>query len=232
VLGSAAGVIANSQVTLEELEAFSRRERLPSPPAISASLGSDAFAPSATIFELDHPSFVILGTIEARKNHLMLLQVWKRLVSQLGASAPRLLVIGQRGWESEQVFDLLDRSEVLNGFVTEIGRCDDETLADHLRRARALLFPSLVEGYGLPLVEALRSGLPVIASDLPVFREIAADVPDYLDPLDGPAWARAVVSYSEQQSAERRDQLQRLATYRAPTWQDHFAAVGEWLSTL
>jgi glycosyltransferase involved in cell wall biosynthesis len=182
--------------------------------------------------EPEQPTFVILGTIEARKNHLMLLHVWSRLVERLGSTAPRLLVIGQRGWECEQVFDLLDRSQSLKHVVTEIGRCDDETLAGHLAGARALLFPSLIEGYGLPLVEALRSGVPVIASNLPVFREIAGEVPDYLDPLDGPAWEKAILSYTERTSEARHAQLRRLAAYRAPTWADHFDAVDSWLASL
>jgi glycosyltransferase involved in cell wall biosynthesis len=231
VLDTAVGVIANSQATLEELAAFGRTEELRSPSAIAALLGSDALRPTASVNIGDRPTFVILGTIEARKNHLMLLHVWSRLVSRLGADAPRLLVIGQRGWESEQAFDLLDRSELLKETVTEIGRCDDELLARHLAGARALLFPSLVEGYGLPLVEALRAKVPVIASDLPVFREIAGDVPDYLDPLNGPAWERAIMAYA-QDDAARNEQLRRLEHYHPPTWEDHYAVVSPWLATL
>jgi glycosyltransferase involved in cell wall biosynthesis len=162
----------------------------------------------------------------------MLLQVWRRLVRRLGTNAPRLLVIGQRGWECEQVLDLLERSELLKGAVVEVARCDDETLAGHLLHARALLFPSLAEGYGLPLVEALRAGVPVIASDLPVFREIAGDVPDFLDPLDAPAWEQAILSYADETGPLRNRQLERLNGFRPPSWQDHFNAVDSWMNTL
>jgi glycosyltransferase involved in cell wall biosynthesis len=127
---------------------------------------------------------------------------------------------------------LLERSAILQGAVTEMSRCDDQTLAAHLATTRALLFPSLVEGYGLPVVEALRAGAPVIASDLPVFREIAGDVPDYLDPLDGPAWERAINSYAQENSPARDAQLTRLKGYQAPTWANHFASVDSWLSSL
>jgi glycosyltransferase involved in cell wall biosynthesis len=231
VLETAGGLIANSRATLKDLAAFAAREELKCPTGVAAPLGSDAFR-LVSMQEPEQPTFVILGTIEARKNHLMLLHVWSRLVERLGSTAPRLLVIGQRGWECEQVFDLLDRSQSLKHVVTEIGRCDDETLAGHLAGARALLFPSLIEGYGLPLVEALRSGVPVIASNLPVFREIAGEVPDYLDPLDGPAWEKAILSYTERTSEARHAQLRRLAAYRAPTWADHFDAVDSWLASL
>jgi glycosyltransferase involved in cell wall biosynthesis len=232
VLRTATGVIANSRATLDDLTAFARDQRLPTPPTIRALLGSDAIPASRLAPKPGRPSFVILGTIEARKNHLMLLHVWARLVQRLGPNAPRLLIIGQRGWDCEQVFDMLDRSKLLKRNVTEISSCDDETLAEHLAGARALLFPSLVEGYGLPIVEALRSGLPVIASDLPVFREIAGDVPEYLDPLDGPAWERVILSYAKKGSALRKQQLDRLAGYCAPSWKDHFETVQAWLAAL
>lgn len=232
VLGTAAGVIANSQATLHDLAHFARSEDSSPPPAIAALLGSHALTLSPKSSEREPPSFVVLGTIEARKNHLMLLHVWSRIVRQLGSNAPRLLVIGQRGWECEQVFDLLERSDLLKGIVVEINRCDDATLAAHLAQARALLFPSLLEGYGLPLVEALQSGTPVIVSDLPVFREIAGEIPDYLDPLDGPAWERAVLEYSKNHSGARLSQLKRIEGFEPPTWRGHFAAVDSWLAGL
>lgn len=233
VVTTGSGVIANSKATLDELTSFARREQLASPPAIAALLGSDSMPrPASTARPRTPATFVILGTIEARKNHLMLLQLWSRLVQRLGRNAPRLLVIGQRGWECEQVFDMLDRSELLKGVVTEIGQCDDRQLADHLATARALLFPSLVEGFGLPLVEALQCGTPVIASDLPVFREIAGNIPEYLDPLDAPSWERTILSYAEDGSSAREQQLKRLVGFSAPSWKDHFAALTPWLSTL
>ena len=160
---------------------------------------------------------MILGTIEARKNHLMLLQVWAKIVERVGARAPRLLVIGQRGWECEQVVDLLDRSELLKGSVIEIKiavtRCSQTIWQLHAR----CCLPSLVEGYGLPLVEAgLRSGTPAIASDLPVFREIVGDIPEYLDRIDGPSWDCAIMDYSANGSSRRKAQVKRMAGFRAP----------------
>jgi hypothetical protein len=115
--------------------------------------------------------------------------------------------------------------------VTERGRCDDAALATLLRGARALLMPSFAEGYGMPVVEAMRLGVPVIASDLPVFREIAGVIPTYLSPLDGSGWERMVLDYAGA-SATRDRQLAALHGYRAPDWASHFAAVEPWLATL
>lgn len=231
ILLSATGIIANSRATLESLAEFATREHLPMPPAVAALLGVELWRspPMEAEVQPEGPTFVMLGTIEARKNHLMLLQVWTRMARQLGSRTPTLLIIGQRGWECEQAVDLLERCEPLKGHVFEVGRCSDRELERHLRTATALLFPSLVEGFGLPLIEALGLGTPVIASDLPVFREISPGIPTYLDPLDGPAWQRAVLAYAEDGSAVRQEQLIRLANYRPPTWEHHFAVVNDWL---
>jgi glycosyltransferase involved in cell wall biosynthesis len=94
------------------------------------------------------------------------------------------------------------------------------------------LFPSLAEGFGMPLMEALQLGTPAIASDLPVFREIGQGVPELLDPLDAPAWERSIEDYADEEGVRRKAQLDRLKHFRAPTWEDHFAKVEPWLTAL
>lgn len=231
ILTTASGVIGNSQVTLDDLADFGRANGLASPPDVAAWLGKAEHPNPVKKPAPGRPTFVVLGTIEARKNHLMLLQVWQRLIRRLGDDAPKLLIIGQRGWECEQVFDLLDRGD-LKAAVTELGNCSDDELFGYLANARALLFPSLVEGYGLPLIEALDAGAPVIASNLPVFREIGDGVPEFLDPLDGPAWENAILSYSTDGNGPRENQLKRLRSYHAPTWETHFSKVEAWMGRL
>lgn len=233
VLRTAAGVVVNSDETRRALYGFSMAQSLPRPPIVVAPL-----APAPLNFEVNLPDlisqsyFVALGTIEPRKNHLLLLNVWRELVQRLGSAAPLLVIVGQRGWECEQVADMLDRCVALRGYVKEVPHCTDAELALWLRHARALLFPSFAEGYGMPLVEALAMGTPVVASALPVFAEVAGDVPDVLSPIDGEGWLRAVLDYNETDSPRRAAQLRRLAMYQVPSWDNHFAAVEELLAQL
>ena len=233
VLKTAAGVIGNSQATLDELANFAAAERLAMPPALAAWLGTDPLPAAAAIQQrTSRPTFVIVGTIEGRKNHLLLLNVWKSLIEQLGNAAPRLLIIGQRGWAANEIFERLDRDERLREFVVELGRCDDADLARHLGSARALLFPSFAEGYGLPLVEALAVGVPVIASDLPVFRELCGAIPTYLDARDERGWQAAIFDYARSDSTERGAQCERMKGFQAPDWPTHFSLVEKWLESL
>jgi glycosyltransferase involved in cell wall biosynthesis len=178
------------------------------------------------------PYFVMLGTIEPRKNHWLLLQVWRKIIERLGVQAPRLVIIGQRGWECENVVDLLERCAPLRGVVTELPACSDADLATYLKHSLALLFPSFTEGYGLPLVEAMALRVPVIASDLAVFREIAGGIPDYLDPLDGMGWLAHIEEFANPSSTGRHAQLSRLVDFVQPTWPAHFRVVEDLMERL
>ena len=229
VLEMGHAVVTNSQATMNELVAFAKASGIPLPPHLVALLGPGIPAQPATERIIAEPYFVMLGTIEPRKNHWLLLQVWRRLVEQLGPRAPRLVLIGQRGWECENVVDLLERCEALRGVVMEVPACSDAELTSYLHHAQALLFPSFTEGYGMPVLEALVQGVPVIASALPVFHEFARDIPEYVDPLDGRRWLEAIVDFAAPESALRRAQMHRLAEYRPPTWAAHFKAVDKLL---
>jgi glycosyltransferase involved in cell wall biosynthesis len=145
---------------------------------------------------VDTPYFVMCGTIEPRKNQVMLLQVWRELARQWGIRTPKLVLVGKRGWENENVVDLLDRSLEIHKHVIEVTGLPTSALARLIAGARALLMPSFAEGYGLPIIEARAVGIPVIASDIPVFREIAAEA-TFLPPLDGTGWLTAVQAHTE-----------------------------------
>ena len=228
-LVSAAGVIANSQATLDEVAAFASKRGLGMPPSIAAWISGGEPVQSEPL-ALDRPHFVTLGTIEGRKNHVLLLRIWKELIEERGAEAPILLVLGQHGWKAEAAEAMLRLPE-LRGHVRELGGCSDEQISAWLKGARALLMPSFVEGFGLPIIEAFAYGTPVIAGDLPVYREIVGVIPTYLDPNDAKSW-KAAISAFVGDDPERKRQKRLLERYRPPEWQDHFAKVERWLEGL
>lgn len=231
LLKIAHAIIGNSQDTLDRLNAYAAGIGVAVPRALPVWPGTPRLA--MPVGERPAPSddFIILGTIEGRKNHMLLLDVWKRLLAQRGEAAPRLVIIGRRGWACD---DLLARLAA-GGFgsrVVETGALSDDEIARLLAGARALLFPSFAEGYGLPLVEALDAGVPVIASNLDVFREIGQGVPDLLPPDDVEGWAAAILAYAAPGSPARAAQIARMAQFRAPNWPSHFKAVDTFLATL
>jgi len=197
--------------------------RLPADPVFGAGKGSGEPLAAA-------PYFVMCGTIEPRKNHLLILQVWRDLVSRMGRNAPKLVLIGESGWENEQVADLLERSPALQGRVIRISGLTTPALKKLLIGSRALLMPSFAEGYGLPVVEAMAAGVPVIASDIAIFREIGRGRLLMIDPTDGPSWREAICQRIS--SASRGGVLGATIEHCRQEWLDVFRQVEEFLCSL
>jgi glycosyltransferase involved in cell wall biosynthesis len=220
---TAAATIVNSQQTKRDLLKHVERHHGGMDGVFVAPLGVDRrFAPQKVNDLESEPYFLIIGTIEPRKNHLFMLQVWRALVQKLGKAAPKLVIVGRRGWENENVIDMIERCDQISDHVIECGRVPDAVLHRLMIGARGVLFPSFAEGYGLPLVEGLSCSVPVICSDLPVFHELGNNIPEYLDPLDGPGWMEMIMEYAKPNSPRRQAQMARLARFKAPTWDRHF----------
>ncbi len=188
-------------------------------------------APVAAPAELDGVNyFVVCGTIEPRKNHLMLLNLWRELARD--AAPPKLVIVGKRGWLNGNVVELLERSLALRPHVIEAGGLSTPGLRRLLAGARALLMPSLGEGFGLPVAEALAAGAPVIASDIEAFREVGGDAPDYVHPLDGLGWLQAVRDFSAPQSTRRRAALARLSLWRGADPNAFLETIDDFIASL
>jgi glycosyltransferase involved in cell wall biosynthesis len=221
----AAAVLVNSQATADALVDWWQAHRLPTPPVTVAPLGitlppSDAPAPACSV-----PYFVVLGTIEPRKNHQLLLDLWRAWVQRAPAQAPRLVIAGRRGWNNEALFRQLDHSPTLASHIIEAAGLGDAALRALMRGARALLNPSFAEGYGLPVAEALALGTPVLASDLPAHREVGGACAEYLAPRDAQAWQQALADYTDPTHPRRKAAVGALGQYRVPDWAGHFAIV-------
>lgn len=178
------------------------------------------------------PYFIAYGTIEPRKNHLLLLHVWRELVRREGAAAPKLVLIGGRGWENENVVDLLERCASIREHVIEVAGLSTPGLKRLLDDACALLMPSFAEGYGLPVAEAIAADVPVIASNIPVFHEIGGDGLIALSPIDGEKWLETIRAFARPNSAQRHDALERIKIREPLTWRSYFSAVEEFLESL
>lgn len=179
------------------------------------------------IVQKRQPYFVCLGTIEPRKNYLLLLNIWRHMVQSSADPklVPKLIIIGRRGWENENILDMLDRCLSLREHVDERSSLSDEAVREILSGARALLMPSFAEGFGLPVAEAIALGVPVICSDLPAHREVGRAVPEYLDPLDGRSWMNAIVAYADRNAPAAQLQRERRKNWVVTDWSHHFNIV-------
>jgi glycosyltransferase involved in cell wall biosynthesis len=121
--------------------------------------------------------FLFVGTLEPRKNLKRLLEAWGSMDSQQRRNA-QLIIVGATGW---MIKDALERSGAIDS-VHLMGSLSDEDLAEQYTKADVFVYPSLYEGFGLPVVEAMAIGLPVLTSNVGATREIAEDAALLVDP--------------------------------------------------
>jgi glycosyltransferase involved in cell wall biosynthesis len=198
-------------------------------PLPAQPLFSEPAAPDPALRNI--PYFVVTGAIDPRKNHLLLLNVWRELVRREGVNAPKLVVAGSRFRTSDAVAVMLERCEVIKDHVLEISGLTTPGLRQLLAGARALLMPSHAEGFGIPIVEALALGTPVIASDLPAHQEAGGPDALYLNPDDGPGWLAAIRTHTSRSHAPRVART-RAAPAKPWTWPDYFRRIDPFISSI
>ena len=188
--------VADGLACISQATALELRDRLPAlapqrpiGPAVDwFHLGADipASLPTQGLSDPDRsllaalatrPVFLMVGTVEPRKGHAQALDAFEQLWAQ-GVQAD-LLIVGRAGWMVDSLVARLRAHPQAGARLIWLERASDELLLALYRRAAALLMASLGEGFGLPLIEAAQHGLPIIARDLPVFREVAGDHATY-----------------------------------------------------
>lgn len=208
-------ILVNSEDTKARVKAH-----LQSPKTYVVShLGIEQQKSKMRVSGINRPYFIVVGTIEPRKNHALLLDVWDQFKAELEPQdVPNLHIVGQRGWKNTDLFARLDKLPK-DDPITEHNEMSDDDLWSLLSHATALLFPSITEGFGLPSLEAAAIGTPVICGDLAIHHELLADYPVYLNPQDTYLWKKTIL-----EQTQATEKLQRPKPH-IPSWDEHFARV-------
>ena len=148
------------------------------------------------------PYALYVGTIQPRKNLVRLVQAYAKLHAR-GEAEFDLVIAGRTGWLGQPVFDEVNRLN-LGGHVLLPGYVSDDDLPPLLHSARLFCYPSLIEGFGLPVLEAQRAGVPVLTSNNSSLPEIAGDGALLVDPLDVDALADAMLRLSSDEPLRAR----------------------------
>ncbi len=207
-------VVCNSAQTRADVLRHAARW-VAAPETVVAHLGVPVPVPGqAPAGPWSAPYLVTLGTIEPRKNHALLLDLWE----EMGEAAPDLIILGARGWENQNVFDRLDRKPPR---VHEVNGLDDGAVFGLIAQSAGLLFPSLAEGYGLPPIEAAALGVPVLCNDLPVCREVLGNIPVYANVTDRYLWKESIIDLARTHEIDKK----QVQTYVPPDWPTHINSV-------
>jgi glycosyltransferase involved in cell wall biosynthesis len=174
-------------------------------------------------YGINGPYVLSVGTLEPRKNLATVLRVFRRV--SMAVPDAELVLVGGRGWRNDAFESELGRDGAaqrlrLTGFVP------DERLVDLYAGAACFLFPSLGEGFGLPLLEAMACGAPVVMSDRPALGEVAGEAALKAPPLEVEALAAKVIEVFQDSKLASDMRAAGLARARPFTW-DAAAAVTE-----
>lgn len=151
-----------------------------------------------TQYRLEQPYILFVGTREPRKNLLRLIQAWRPLAKDY-----RLLVVGEQAWDGSDKVSHHPHLEFL-------GQVSDLELAALYHRAELFAYPSLDEGFGLPVLEAFSHGVPVLTADIPVMREVAGNAAELVDPKNVSAMTEAlhkILSENKEQVDKRMKRM-------------------------
>jgi glycosyltransferase involved in cell wall biosynthesis len=212
---------AAALLAISEATAHALTERFPATATrtVVAPLGVaptlDGQLDPAEAAELPSPGFVLaVGTLEPRKNLPRLVEAYRRLNGELAERHP-LVVVGARGWQTGETLDALHS---LGERCTMLGYVSDAALAELYRRCAVFCYPSLGEGFGLPVLEAMAAGAAVLTSGVSSLPEVGGEAVEYADPLDVASIAAGLGRVLGDEA--HRAELGRLASERARqfTW--------------
>jgi glycosyltransferase involved in cell wall biosynthesis len=165
-------------------------------------LPADAGRAVRTKYGLDGPYLFSLSTLEPRKNFAGLVEAYALLPEEVRARMP-LIVAGGQGWKNGPLFDAVRRLK-LESRIKFLGYIPEADRAPLMREAELFALPSLYEGFGMPVLEAMACGTPVVTSGRGALAEVGADAVVYADPLDPGSIARAILSIIGDPAARRR----------------------------
>ena len=231
-------VLCISKQTEKDLLKFASDTGCSSPRTSVCYLGDTISKNSVSSWEIEatharHGKFIIfVSTIERRKNHEIIYKAYEHLVSQGITDLPKVIFIGRRGWGVSDLLKEISLNPSLKNYFEILDSVTDEQLDVYYASAEFCLYPSLYEGWGLPVAEALLHGKLVLSSGKASLPEVGLDLVKYLDPTDAHAWAECILHFHTNEGEIHAAQNRVRAEYRPRKWQDFAQHVTDQLSKI
>jgi Glycosyltransferase len=179
------------------------------------------------------PFILFVSTIERRKNHEVLYRAYHLLCSQgKRAKLPKLVFVGMQGWGVAELMRDIELDPLTNGLIVRLNYVSDAELRALYEAAQFCVFPSLYEGWGLPVGEALSLGKAVICSNRGSLPEVGGELVTYINPWDPQAWADEIYRMVTDPEFLRNLETKVRNEYQSRTWSDAAASVKDAIDSL
>jgi glycosyltransferase involved in cell wall biosynthesis len=174
------------------------------------------------------PYLLTVSTVEFRKNHQMLLNLWRYMIEDLQLDPPNLYIVGRPGWNDGMIQFQIELDPLLKGRVQILSDLSDDDLQHLYRNTLFTLYPSIYEGWGLPIAESLCYGKQCVASSKSSMIEIAPGLTRHAHPLLIEEWVTHIRELTENPELLAAEQARIAAEYKIATWDQsaHDLAVG------
>lgn len=220
-----------SENTRRDVEAELIKRDLQPPVSSVVRLGSEikitttGHAPAGFDHAPDARPFVLfVSTIESRKNHELLYRAWKR-IREMGQTSHRLVFVGSIGWGVSDLVKVIAEDEHVRDDIVLLHHINDDGLSWLYKNAAFTVYPSLYEGWGLPLAESLAYGKFCLASNAASLPEAGGPWAEYLDPRDLPAWVERLSFYMKHPEQVEARNAKIAREFSPPTWSDMGEAI-------
>jgi glycosyltransferase involved in cell wall biosynthesis len=224
-------IVVNSRCVEADCHAYCARQGIRASDITVSSFGYDVGDVCKSAAELPaglrpRQFALLVSTIEPRKGHRLTCRIWRRLMAEgvPQAAGFKLVLAGRPGWMVDDLLAEIRGDPQMSGSILMIHDADDETLAALYEGAAFCLYPSVYEGYGLPIIEAFSHGKAVLASTGGALPELAQGFSPCLDPTDEPAWYGTLRQWIEFPQARAPYERAIRERFRHLTWSE--AAAG------
>lgn len=223
--------IVNAQATVNELTKLADQINAKAPPCNVIALGADyhiegeaaeALLPDELLEVCKGNNYLLMvGTIEPRKNHKLLLEAYDKGLRDMGYN---IVMAGYMGWNMEQFSQKLISHPDYNKRIFHFEGLNDNAITYLYQHAKFLVFGSYTEGYGLPLIEAIMRGTPVLASDIPVSREVVGNYCEYFE-QDNVSDLCSKVKFYNENNNEYKIMIEKLRQFKCVSWDESAEAI-------
>lgn len=219
-------LVTTSKANLKDIEAFAKQNKISlTDKIITVRLGEDSYNDAQGIrpvaLDMLSEEFIFsLGTLEVRKNHQLLYQAYK-LANERGVQLPHLVIVGRPGWLARDFFQVLEHDKSIAGQITVIPGVPDIELKWLYDNCLFTVYPSLCEGWGLTISDAIGRGKLCLTGNVSSMPEVAGDMADYFSPYSTDECLEKIVHYFSNRKA-LKEKENSLKAYKPTTWKESF----------
>ena len=217
------GIITNSKYSREDYLKYCREQSLPLLPVDVIRLGDELEMnpEQEPVQGLEPKSFILaVGTIEIRKNYSLLYTAYK-LAIEKGIKLPRLVIVGRPGWNAGDTVYAIENDASVDGKIKILKSVDDAALAWLYSNCLFTVYPSIYEGWGLPIAESMVHGKLCITSKTSSMPEVAGDLAAYFSPYDTAECLDVIKSYLDEGKLKLAEKKIK-AGYKVQLWSDTY----------